>query len=123
MTDFNGTGVIHIDSSDLDKKSTLLFEGKPAKGTWLCMVQGDFCGFCKQAKPAFLKAMEMVGDQTTFCTLQTDGGKSESAANKMLEAKMGYRGVPSFILFKNGKPVKLHNGGRDKDALAKFATI
>lgn len=120
MSAFRGTGVIHLDSSDFEN-GVLIFEGMPAQGSWICMVQGEFCHYCTEAKPEFLKAMKMVGDKTTFCTLQIDGGEKESKANQMLKNKMQYKGVPSFVLFKNGRPVALHQGGRDASSISKFA--
>ena len=76
------------------------------------------------SKPDFVNAKNNVGkDDVTFCTIQIDGDVNEKALGSKLKQITGLEssGVPAFMLFKNGKAVKMHNGGRDANSIAKFA--
>ena len=88
--------------------------GKPV----VIMCQGLFCGYCTQAKPAFMqfcKETTVVG-----CTIQIDSEKD--VAQKIGQWDKSYRGVPTYLGFDSkGNYVKTHNGGRDKAALLAFA--
>lgn len=123
MNNFNGTGVIYLDINDFKQNVLVSKNEKPVTGNWVCMVQGSFCGYCTQAKPAFLEAKKMLGDSVVFCTIQIDGDEAEKALGKNLKKLTGrdMQGVPAFILFKNGKVAGIHKGGRDAKSLARFA--
>lgn len=85
------------------------------------MIQGNFCGYCTQAKPAFQQlAREMPS--VTVVTVQTDGGPSDKRAAQMLSSVNKSPGVPAFLGFdREGRFVKMHGGGRDVDSLKNFA--
>lgn len=124
MTSFKGTDMVHLDINDFDKTTNVMtYKGKDVKGRWFCMVQGNFCGYCTQAKPEFLKAKQMVGNDVMFCTVQIDGTNSEQKLGKQMKniTKMALNGVPAFILFIDGKPAKLYEGNRNAGSLAQFA--
>ena len=124
MTSFKGTDIVHLDINDFDKTTkALTYKGKDVKGRWFCMVQGNFCGYCTQAKPEFLKAKQMIGKDVMFCTVQIDGTDGEQKLGKQMKSitKMSLNGVPAFILFVDGKAQKLYDGNRDANSLAQFA--
>ena len=104
------------------KNNVLTFKGKPVRGLWLCMVQGEFCGYCTQAKPEFIKAMHALTNKALFCTIKIDGSDDEQKLGKELKnvTSMPMNGVPAFILFYNGKPVELYKDKRDADSLINF---
>ena len=122
MTHFKGTGMIHLDINDFDlNTNTLMYNKQPVKGKWICMVQGNFCGFCTQAKPAFLEAKNKC-NTAFFCTIQIDGTNEAQVLGKQLSTitNIPMGGVPGFILFKDGKPVKKFEGERTSKALIEF---
>jgi hypothetical protein len=120
---FKGTGIIFLDNNDFNQNTLVGSDGKPVSGNWVCMVQGSFCGFCTKAKPDFVNAKNMVGNAATFCTIKIDGDASEKALGNNLTNIIGQKmsGVPAFVLFKNGKAISVHGGGRDSNSLAAFA--
>ena len=86
------------------------------------MAQGNFCGYCKIAIPAF-QAFAKEGHQVVAACIIIDGEPSEREASKFLKQwDPEYRGVPHYIGFdKTGKFVKIHTGGRDKKSIEEFA--
>jgi thiol-disulfide isomerase/thioredoxin len=109
----------YLEDSDINPDASLkpsVCKGKPV----LLMVQGNFCGYCTKAKPAFQKCVQMV-PEVVFATVQTDGSPSERKASQMLSAVNKSPGVPAYLGFdKNGKFVGIHNRGRDVQDLKAF---
>jgi thiol-disulfide isomerase/thioredoxin len=101
-----------------EKLKPYVNKGKPA----IVMCQGNFCGFCQTAKPAFQDAANDNNNQVVFCTILIDGDKSEKDAAKLISKwDKNYRGVPTYLGFdKNGNYVKTHDGGRDKKSIEEF---
>lgn len=125
MTSFKGTNLIHLDINDFDMgTNTLKYKGNDVKGKWFCMIQGNFCGYCTQAKPEFLKAQKMAGKDVMFCTVQIDGTDAEQKLGKQMKniTNMKLNGVPAFVLFIDGKAQKLYEGNRDAPSLVQFVT-
>lgn len=92
-------------------------EGKPA----IIMCQGNFCGFCNLAKPAF-QDLSYSNTNVQCCSIQIDGEETERDASKLISKwDKNYRGVPFYIGFNSdGKYAKTHTGGRDKKSLEEF---
>lgn len=111
----------YLEQQDVNPDGSLkdyVSQGKPV----VVMVQGNFCGYCTQAKPAF----QEFAKSTPNCmavTIQSDGGPSDKGASQNLSSVNKSQGVPAFLGFnKQGKFVALHNGGRDLASLKKFAS-
>jgi thioredoxin-like negative regulator of GroEL len=60
-----------------------------------------------------------------FATIKIDGSESESKLSKKLPEITGAQmsGVPTYLLFQDGKFVAIHNGGRDAESLKKFLRL
>jgi thiol-disulfide isomerase/thioredoxin len=128
--DFNNKPVIFLEVNDF-QNNILTYKGRPFPGKVLVMVQGTFCHFCTDAKPAFVKLAEKYGshtlskDSVVFATITIDGKDSEKSLSKRLPEITGadLRGVPAYLLFENGKFVTVHKGGRDAESLKKFLRL
>ena len=85
------------------------------------MGQGNFCGYCKQAKPSFAEFAK--NGHVGACTIVSDGGESEKPCAKFFRKwDPSHRGVPAYFGFnKHGKFVKIHTGGRDTKSLIEFS--
>jgi thiol-disulfide isomerase/thioredoxin len=118
MSDFNGTNIIFLEVSDFNN-NILTYNNKPVSGIWIVMVQGSFCHFCTQAKPAFIKASEQLDNKVVFATVQIDGPAEEKALGKKIPeiTNVKMEGVPAYLIFKNGKFAELYNGGRSANDL------
>uniref|UniRef100_A0A6C0EM34 Thioredoxin domain-containing protein n=1 Tax=viral metagenome TaxID=1070528 RepID=A0A6C0EM34_9ZZZZ len=113
--------VPYLEDSDFNPDNSLkpyVGNGKPV----VVMCQGLFCGYCSQAKPAF-EQFTHSSNNVIGATLQIDGGPSEKTASKRISMlDKSYRGVPTYLGFgSDGKFQKVHNGGRDLNALRSFA--
>lgn len=109
--------IVYLEGQDIDDSGNLyphVGNGKPV----LLMVQGNFCGYCNQAKPAFQELVDI--SSAVIATVQIDGETSDKQASQKLSKNKG-QGVPSYMGFdKNGKFKMLHNGGRDASSLKNF---
>jgi thiol-disulfide isomerase/thioredoxin len=113
-------GIGYLEDMDINDNGSLkphISKGNPS----VVMVQGNFCGYCTQAKPAFEKLAKMLSNVNVY-TVQVDGEQSDKKASKQLSSVNSSPGVPAYLGFdKNGKFVKVHQGGRDQESLKNFA--
>lgn len=116
--------VAYLVDSDFDVNGNLVNPKIPKDIPVLLMVQANFCGHCTHAKPAFQELAENNKGTIFAATIQGDGNEpGESELSKRIsEIVPDFRGFPEYALFKNGKFLKKHEGGRSVNDLVKFAT-
>ena len=109
--------VNYLEGSDVNSDGSIkssVNKGKPV----LLMMQSNYCPHCTNAKPAFQKLANDMGNTVCVATIQTDGGPSDLAAAKALKNVNTSRGVPAYLVFdKQGRFIKMHEGGRDYNSL------
>ena len=62
-----------------------------------------WCGPCQTMEPILEQVKETLGDEVSILKIDVD-------KNQALASKFQVRGVPTFILFKNGKQVWKQSG-------------
>lgn len=114
--------VAYLQDFDFDSSGNLINQSIPKNKPVIIMIQAKFCGHCTVAKPAF-QEFAMKNKDKVFCaTIEGDGkekGESELAKN-IKKVYPDFRGYPSYVVYKNNKFLKVHDGGRDLNALTEL---
>ncbi|WP_458627021.1 thioredoxin [Winogradskyella sp. PC D3.3] len=75
----------------------------------------DWCGPCKMLSPILKQVKEAMGEDVSIIKIDVD-------KNQALASKYQVRGVPTMLLFKNGKQVWRQSGVLQKDDLINIIT-
>jgi len=81
-----------------------------ASGPVLVDFWAEWCGPCKMIGPSLEELSEEMGEQVTITKLNIDDSPDTPS-------KFGVRGIPTMILFKDGKPVETKVGAAPKSQL------
>lgn len=65
----------------------------------------EWCGPCRMMAPEFEKACQQLEPHARFLKVDTD-------AEQRLSGQLGIRGIPTLMIFKNGKEVARVSGAR-----------
>ena len=117
--DFDSSGRINM---NYEGSRTYNGEQKPV----FFMMYASYCGHCHKAKPAFAEAVKTHNQSSVFlCALQTDDPNPtikmmmNRLQNALKRDGINFSGVPTYILYKNGRYIE-YQGGRDTSSLLKF---
>jgi thioredoxin-like negative regulator of GroEL len=117
---FDSPSIHYLETSDFDSSyrlqpNTSPTTGRPVfAGMTIVMLQGNFCGYCTQFKPAFTKVAHQIPG-VDFATIQTDSSLpgeqfSPTLLKNILKTEM--KGVPMVVKFIQGSPVDVYTGPR-----------
>ena len=70
----------------------------------------DWCGPCKMMAPILKEVKDALGDEVSIIKIDVD-------KNNNLASKYQVRGVPTLMLFKNGKQLWRQSGVLQKDQI------
>lgn len=73
----------------------------------------DWCGPCKMLSPILKQVKDKLGDGITILKIDVD-------KNQALASKYQVRGVPTMLLFKNGKQVWRQSGVLQESEIIKI---
>lgn len=105
--------------SDIPKLTEAVFESEVLKSTLPVMVDftAAWCGPCKMLEPVVKQLSEEWEGKLKIVKLDVDD-------NSNLAMQYGVMGVPTLILFVDGKPVQRVSGYQPKDRIiAKFGSF
>ena len=91
------------------------FETEVEKANGLILVDfwAEWCGPCRQIGPGLEDLDKALGDKITFTKLNIDD-------NPATPTRLGVRGIPTLMLFKNGEVVSQKIGALPKSQLQKW---
>lgn len=95
----------------MSKFSELINQDKPV----LVDFFADWCEPCKMLGPILNQVKESLGDRIAIIKIDVD-------KNQALAAKYQVKGVPTMLLFKNGKQVWRQSGVLQKDDIINVIT-
>lgn len=72
----------------------------------------DWCGPCQVMSPVLKDVKSELGDKVAIIKINVD-------KNQALAQKMQVRGVPTFIIYRNGQQIWRQSGVISKEALVK----
>ncbi len=95
----------------MSKFSEIISQNKPV----LVDFFADWCGPCKMMSPILKQVKDSLGDRVSIIKIDVD-------KNQALAAKYQVRGVPTLLLFKNGKQIWRQSGVLQKDDIINVIT-
>lgn len=95
----------------MSKFSELINQDKPV----LVDFFAEWCGPCKMLGPILKQVKDNLGNRVSIVKIDVD-------KNQALAAKYQVRGVPTLLLFKNGKQVWRQSGVLQKDEIINIIT-
>lgn len=98
---------LHIDDADFDSKVL------NADGAFLVDFWAEWCGPCKQISPILDEISKECAGKITVVKVNID-------KNPSTPQKYGVRGIPTLIIFKNGKAVSTKVGSLPKSKLIEW---
>ena len=108
--------VAYLEDGDIspDGKLKIDSKGKPV----VIMLSGTFCGFCTKFKPEFQKAANAIKGKACMATIVID--KEKNLGKELNNYIPNFKGVPTVVVFKNGKYSKTYEGERKASDLIEF---
>lgn len=95
----------------MSKFSEIINQDKPV----LVDFFAEWCGPCKMMSPILKQVKDSLGDRVAIIKIDVD-------KNQPLAAKYQVRGVPTLMLFKEGKQVWRQSGVLQKEEIIKIIT-
>ena len=95
----------------MSKFSDIINQDKPV----LVDFYAEWCGPCKMMSPILKQVKDNLGERVSIIKIDVD-------KNQALAAKYQVRGVPTLLLFKNGKQVWRESGVLQKDNIINVIT-
>jgi thioredoxin 1 len=96
-------------TTDDSFESDVLKSGKPV----LVDFWAEWCGPCKQIGPALEEIAAEMGERVTVAKLNIDD-------NPMTPGRYGVRGIPTLMVFKDGKVAATMQGARPKSKIVEW---
>ena len=98
-----------VNVSDASFESDVLKADRPV----LVDFWAEWCGPCKQIGPALEQLADELGDKITIAKVNIDD-------SPMTPSKLGVKGIPTLMLFKDGHMASMKVGAMPKGKIAEW---
>lgn len=109
--------VAYLEDGDItsDGKLKIHDNDKPV----VIMLSGNFCGYCTKFKPEFQKVANKLNGKKVYTAMIVidEQQKLGEELNKYIP---NFRGVPTVVIFKDGKYQETYDGPRNSADLIEF---
>ena len=92
------------------------FKQETSTGLTLVDFYADWCGPCKRMAPTLNELATEFGDKIKIAKVNVDD-------NRSLAQDFGVRGIPMFVVIKDGQVVSTTTGAKSKQQLLEFCNI
>ena len=92
------------------------FREETSSGLILIDFYADWCGPCKRMTPILNEIASEYGDKVTVAKVNVD-------SNPQLSRQFGVRGIPMFVVIKDGNRVDVTTGAKSKQQLLELCRI
>ncbi len=115
---FNNENIVYLEDKDFTSNGDLKIDTmKPV----LIMIYGNGCPHCHHAMPELVKLSRERADLAMYTCIETDGSNADSHLLERLSSFIpNLQGIPTFLLYKNGRFIKTFQGARKAAELEKF---
>lgn len=107
--------IFYLENSDFSQDGKLLVNSDKMV---VILLQADFCGYCKTFKPEFDKVVSEMGKKVNFATVKIDDEKE--LGKRVGQFIPNFQGVPTIVIYENGKYNKTYDGPRKAEALIEY---
>lgn len=110
--------IVYLENSDFDESGHFKHDtSKPVA----IMIFGNGCIHCAHAKPEYNKFAQKNSDDVIVSVIATDGPEADKAlVSRLSKFIPDLQGIPTFVLYRNGRYIKTHSGARTAAAFEKF---
>jgi len=110
--------IVYLESKDFTPSGHLrTFKDK----TCIIMVQANWCGACKNAKPAYQSFASKAKNVVCLAIEEDEENPDNSKRLDLIKKiKPSFEGFPDYLLYKKGKYIKKEINGRTEAALEEF---
>ena len=107
--------VIYIEASDINGDAV---SGMAPLG--IVMLQSKGCGHCTAAKPEYQKLADRLQNVQGVQAYTVQADTDSQAMKAMSQMIPGFRGFPTYALFRDGRYLATYDGPRTADAIMTF---
>jgi thiol-disulfide isomerase/thioredoxin len=118
---FNNENIVYFENGDFDEGGVLKEESLDSSKPVLIMIYGTQCPHCHTVMPDYIKLARDSASSAIYGTIVVDGAEADADLVKRLPDFIpNLQGVPTFVLYRNGRYIKTHQGARNAAALLQF---
>lgn len=108
--------ILSISENMIDNNGNLVNVGKPFV---FVMVKGEHCGYCRMAFPGFQALAQATAAHPKIGLAVIQSDKERDLYSKISKL-FNIRGVPTYLLFYNGKKIAEYSGDRTQDDMVQW---